>query len=65
MRRAYKLTRQKVGEYHQYRLVLPTAIGDRVWAAGIVTFACEITDEGILYRPAMPATKDQPAWLKP
>lgn len=51
----------------------PNRRGSAYWRIGVpkeialavrgVQFTCELTDEGILYRPAAPAPAVVPAWL--
>ena len=53
------------GKRRYYSLGVPPAIGEQLEKADSINFICELTQDGVLFRPApeMPAP-DPPAWAQ-
>jgi hypothetical protein len=60
--------RRVAGTKDQYTITVPASLARAATKAGAVTFTCEATDEGILYRPVINPPDPlaaPPAWLQP
>lgn len=69
-RRIYRMTRKPSGPegaYETFTIIVPSDIGAILKERDINTFVCELTEDGILYRPIdipLEETKNLPTWLR-
>lgn len=68
MKRTYRIRRQAIkasenmGAHDVFALGLPTSIGNLLPAD--IEYACELTEDGILYRPVSLTAVPVPSWAQ-
>lgn len=61
--RTYSLLKQR-GHNANAKLTVPAEISRMCEEAGVREFTCELTEDGILYRPLKRDEQKVPGWLK-
>ena len=66
--KTYKMRHAKVGpegaKHDAYALTVPVSIARLLTASSQTEFTCELTEDGLLFKPAQIAATKLPSWMR-